>query len=315
MLKCYNSEFDGQDPLSWEENWADASIDENVAYVRDNDHLRPVLDRYIRPDRKVLEGGCGLGQYVIYYSQKGVDIQGVDFAPQVINRIKAGYPDLPVEAGDVQKLRFDDNFFDVYYSGGVVEHFEEGPHQALREAHRVLKKNGVLIITVPFVNFWRQLYDAALCIKSAFRKDRSVRIVDRHNRYRVTRQCLKDSLESGFNFYLYIFSIREFMNMLKESGFKVISWHGCSVIWGLRSSFGWVDAFFKRRDRKPGGERQASHNPGSERGEESSRRGWLTELLKDILIREKRKGPYFPLVVPMQRVFGNLAVFICEAQK
>ena len=41
---------------------------------------------------------------------------------------------------------FKNEEFDVYLSFGVVEHFEQGPIKALKEARRVLKKGGDLII-------------------------------------------------------------------------------------------------------------------------------------------------------------------------
>ena len=110
------------------------------------------------PPKKILEGGCGVGKYVIAYRRLGYDIVGVDFSSETIKRLKNEVDkDLPVYEADITALPFEDNTFDCYYSGGVIEHFEEGPDKALKEARRVLKKDGILLATVPYVNLIRRI--------------------------------------------------------------------------------------------------------------------------------------------------------------
>lgn len=54
--------------------------------------------------------------------------------------------------GDALCMPFEDNAFDLVFSLGVVEHFPETV-QALKEHIRVLKKGGVIIVTVPHLSF------------------------------------------------------------------------------------------------------------------------------------------------------------------
>ena len=98
----------------------------------------------------MLEGGCGQGHYVAYYGSRGVQTLGLDFAQPTLQRLHAYDPRLISCAGDVAALPFPDGSFDVYYSGGVVEHFENGAEPALNEAFRVLRPGGVLLISVPY---------------------------------------------------------------------------------------------------------------------------------------------------------------------
>lgn len=62
---------------------------------------------------------------------------------------KSNFPNQVI--GDVTKpLPFDDNYFDTVYLGEIIEHVWE-PKKLLEEVHRVLKKEGVLIIDTPHV--------------------------------------------------------------------------------------------------------------------------------------------------------------------
>ena len=49
---------------------------------------------------------------------------------------------------DARDLLFDKESFDVVYSLGVVEHFDE-TYLAIKEHARVTKKDGIILITVP----------------------------------------------------------------------------------------------------------------------------------------------------------------------
>jgi ubiquinone/menaquinone biosynthesis C-methylase UbiE len=98
----------------------------------------------------LLDTGCGRGQYVIYANVLGFKSVGVDISSRSIkiamkNCKKYGGK---VLIADVRNLPFKEGIFDVVISGGVVEHFKES-QQALCEAYRVLKENGVLLINVP----------------------------------------------------------------------------------------------------------------------------------------------------------------------
>ena len=46
-------------------------------------------------------------------------------------------------------MSFPDNHFDAYLSLGVIEHWEEGPQQAIDEAYRVIKPGGYFFVSTP----------------------------------------------------------------------------------------------------------------------------------------------------------------------
>ena len=95
---------------------------------------------------KLLELGCGRGEFLNNFKDLGLDVIGVDISPEAVT-FENG---LDVKLCDVEneKLPFDDNTFDVIYSKSFIEHLYY-PEKYLEEAYRVLKPNGILLTLVP----------------------------------------------------------------------------------------------------------------------------------------------------------------------
>lgn len=104
------------------------------------------------PKGKVLDAGCGLGQYTIYSSKLGYNATGIDISKKCLELARKNLKKYKVKAklifGDVRKLPFKDNSFNAVISTGVVEHFPE-TQKAIDEAYRVLRSGGELLIYVP----------------------------------------------------------------------------------------------------------------------------------------------------------------------
>lgn len=309
MRKVFDQKLPGQSPGAWGRQWDTSSIDESYLFARNNTYMKYIFDRYFKPGLKILEGGCGVGHYVMHYKNEGCNIVGVDFSLQVINRIKLLYPNLPVEVGNVENLKFEDGYFDAYYSGGVVEHFEEGPFKALKEAHRVLKKDGILIITVPFLNLCRRMQDFLLSIKSFLTENNVRKEAHTGNIYKITDRFEKDAINPNFSGYQ--FTGGEFKKILNKLGFEILFWHGCSVAWGLRI-FRIIDILFRLREAR--GLNKVAKGAITKLNYSNRQSNPIVELVKDILIRERRDKWYLsPIVVLLQSLFGNVVVFVCRA--
>ena len=146
-----SSELDLKTKKAWEVNWRDISMNDVLgifSYERVKKQMALML-RVLPKKGKILEGGCGLAPYLIRLRALGYDVEGIDYNEGPIRKILSYDPALPVKVGDVTAIPYPDDHFEGYLSLGVIEHFAEGPEKALREACRVLKKNGILYLAVP----------------------------------------------------------------------------------------------------------------------------------------------------------------------
>lgn len=102
---------------------------------------------------KVLDVGCGFGVDCILLSLLGAkEAHGIDFNADWIETIEKylqelGW-DLPIypRQGDASNLPYDDNRFDAVISVEAISHYHDVDN-FLKEAYRVLKPGGVLIIS------------------------------------------------------------------------------------------------------------------------------------------------------------------------
>jgi ubiquinone/menaquinone biosynthesis C-methylase UbiE len=218
MLKMYHKEeHSGSTPDYWEGNWENAQFESAVRFCL-IDPLRRLFEKYSKPGSLMLEGGCGMGQYLAFYAAEGRRVVGLDFAQNTLKRLHQRDSSLPLACGDVSRLPFADETFDLYYSGGVVEHFEGGAEASLTEARRVIKKDGILLISVPYFSPLRR---ALVPFK---RKDWR----------KLTRpEVDKEKFAGDKTFFQYAYRKEEFEKMLRAAGLQIKETVGYSVLWGL----------------------------------------------------------------------------------
>lgn len=109
----------------------------------------------------VLDGGCGLGDWTLYFARQGFSVTGLDLSRQTVEQLQARFPEARFADGDIRNTGFADENFDAYFSWGVFEHFESGPQDCIREAFRIIKPGGLLFVSVPMDNL-RQAVRGAL---------------------------------------------------------------------------------------------------------------------------------------------------------
>jgi ubiquinone/menaquinone biosynthesis C-methylase UbiE len=106
---------------------------------------------------ELLDIGCGNGRYFPFYATRGAKVVGIDlFSGMLESASRAGTVDLV--AADAGSLPFADESFDVVCLNHMLG-FAPDPMQVLREAHRVLRPEGTVAVTLNTRAHSRQLYD------------------------------------------------------------------------------------------------------------------------------------------------------------
>lgn len=184
--------------------WEDLEIEGELKACEDR-NIKDIFKKYLQlpsgNNKEILEAGCGLGAWVIYLTRKGYNIRGIDHDEKVLERVKSFDNNLKVEKGDITNLNIEDESISAYISLGVLEHFEEGADAAINEAHRVLEKNGIAIVTVPYNNIFRLLVT---------------------NHVRAMYLFLKRIKGHKMHFAEYRYNFKEFENIFPSEKFEII---------------------------------------------------------------------------------------------
>lgn len=102
---------------------------------------------YIRPGQRVLDAGCGDGILSCMLARQGARVVGLEISTPNIEaaRRRARVENLDVHfvQGDVERLPFGDDSFDVVVSSHVLEHLE-APLPGLREVRRVTRDAAII---------------------------------------------------------------------------------------------------------------------------------------------------------------------------
>ncbi|MGB9876962.1 MAG: class I SAM-dependent methyltransferase [bacterium] len=107
---------------------------------------------------KVLDVGCGTGGNLSLFNGFVV---GVDVSMKALSLARRRKKDALLCLGQAENLPFKDNSFDLVLALDLLEHLPDDM-KGLSEMHRVLKKGGSLLITVPAYKFLWSEHDEAL---------------------------------------------------------------------------------------------------------------------------------------------------------
>ena len=102
----------------------------------------------VHGDQKILDFGCGRGQLVAAFCERGLDAWGTDIKPYWEGDSPSPATRLSAIAPDSYNLPFDDESFDLVFSTSVFEHVQNY-QQSFAEIHRVFKPGGNTIHIFP----------------------------------------------------------------------------------------------------------------------------------------------------------------------
>lgn len=102
--------------------------------------------------KRVLDVGCGDGIFLDLARKSGAsELFALDISADALGRVKNllnGFPGLHINQGRAETLPFTDRSFDVVSILEVIEHLDH-PDAAIAECRRVVKLDGIVIVSVP----------------------------------------------------------------------------------------------------------------------------------------------------------------------
>ncbi len=182
------------------EFWVGEDIEEH-AKLCECQTITPIFLKYLPKNGRILEAGCGLGRWLIYFSKRGYDIERIELNEDVLGKIKNFNSNLKTIRGNILEMPYEDNSFNAVISLGVIEHSKEGPQKALKEMYRILKPGGILLVTVPYLNLMRRLL---------------------HIPYQALIVRIRRIQGFNMKFDSYVYTKKEMQAFLKNTGFEII---------------------------------------------------------------------------------------------
>lgn len=110
--------------------------------------MNSIQKYYNKQPESILDIGCAEGFTLTYLKQSypKTKMIGIDLSQELID--KNTDPEIKLMLGDALKLPFANETFDIIIATAIIEHVEN-PALMLKEAKRVLKKEGLIILTTP----------------------------------------------------------------------------------------------------------------------------------------------------------------------
>lgn len=163
-------------------------------YVRR--HVAEVLAELgVESGGRVLDLGCGPGKYTIALAAEGLDVEGLDLTPALVEMLRETAPDIPVHLADAAELpdglrgRFDavTGFFFLHHLPALVP--------TLSSARAALRPGGRAVFLEPnplFVGYYAQI---ALTPGMTWRGERGILNMTSRNLERAARSAGFDRFE------------------------------------------------------------------------------------------------------------------------
>lgn len=174
------------------------------------------LAKYSFSEEKILDSGCASGR--LFEILEEVDYFGIDSSEELIKIAKRKYPKGKFQVANALELPFPDNFFDKVYSISVLHHIpsKEFQLQYLKEARRVLKPKGLLILRV--WDFWKRKEGWKLFFKYTFLKLIGKSRLDFFDVFIPWKDSRGKIIIER---YFHCFRKKEIENLLKETNFEI----------------------------------------------------------------------------------------------
>lgn len=126
------------------------SFDSQKKYSKSYLRIIALLKRFA-PGKRIVDVGCGAGFFVELAIKNGFDAIGCDIRSYTVNDGKKR--GCPLFEGELWDLKLAPQSIDAIILWNVLEHMRE-PKKTLKEAYRILKVGGCILVEVPNNELW-----------------------------------------------------------------------------------------------------------------------------------------------------------------
>jgi SAM-dependent methyltransferase len=132
---------------SSEDGWSSVAVEWATLWGSFSDPARLALieGSGIGPGSRVLDVGCGSGEFLAMLRRAGAVIAGTDPAPGMLELARRGNPTADIRPGSAEALPWPDDTFDVVTAVNSLQ-FADSTHDALAEAIRVSVPGGAIAV-------------------------------------------------------------------------------------------------------------------------------------------------------------------------
>ena len=159
-----------------------------------------------------LDIGCGTGSNLKILGSYGFKVIGLDRSIYALSIIRKKL-NFPLIGGDLNKLPIRSNSVGIIIAMDILEHLENDSN-GIKEIYRTLKKDGILILTVPAFGFLWGIQDVVTGHKRRYSK--------REILNKLKREGFEVLRSSYFNFFLF-FPILFARRLIHLLGLRVTS--------------------------------------------------------------------------------------------
>lgn len=162
------------------------------------------LYKYCKNKGKIVDIGCGNARNLIPFAKLNFECYGIDFSEEMLKNAKyltdKNKLKINLELANIIEIPYQNNSFDYCLHVASLHHLEtkEEQFKSLQETYRILKKEGLVLLTV-----WNKLQLKFL-----------LKPKDAYVSWKINNKIYKR--------YYHLFTYFELKNLIKKTKFKIV---------------------------------------------------------------------------------------------